>query len=766
MHRLVRTFGLVCAGLFLALPATAQDLVITGVVDGPLPQGTPKAAEIYVINTIADLSTCGIGSASNGGGSDGQELTFSGSATAGDFLYVASEQPQFNAFFGFDPDFTGIALSVNGDDAIELFCGGSVIDTFGELTHSGPGAWNYQDGWAYRTSTTGADGSTFTIGNWTFSGANALDGESDNATATTPFPIGTYQRISGLAELLISEVVVTPTAGEYIEIYNPGSSAVDLTDVYLTDATFAGSPSTFYYNIVTGTNAGGGSFSDFHARFPNGASIAAGEYQTVSLNGSANFFATYGINPTYELYEDGTSADAIPDMLEATSGSINDQGGLTNSGEVAILYYWDGTSDLVQDLDYVVWGDKAEGVDKTGVSVDGPDADSTPSTFLDDTAIASQDVVSTGAHSSGNSFQRSDLAEGTETQTGGNGVQGDDETSENLSVTFTSSVAATPNAGNVVDNPPAVTAVNPADAATNVPVDTNVEITFSEGVTVTGTWFTISCTTSSDVTPANSAVTGGPVTYTIDPNTDFDGSDACTLTVFAAQVADTDGTPDNPTADFTSTFNTPAPPATLTIAEIQGAGNDSPQAGNTVTTSGNVVTAVVSNGFYMQSQPGNEDADPLTSEGIFVFTDGAPSVVEANVVTVTGTIEEFFSSTQFDDAGLSVQVTASEGILPAPIDLNTNTPSTTASVVPWFERYEGMLVTVANALVNAPTDRFGDTFLTVESTLRLREEGIEFPGQASLPVWDGNPELFEIDPNGVDQADVSFNVGGTVSATG
>ncbi|MEM6337998.1 MAG: Ig-like domain-containing protein, partial [Bacteroidota bacterium] len=317
-----------------------------------------------------------------------------------------------------------------------------------------------------------------------------------------------------------------------------------------------------------------------------------------------------------------------------------------------------------------------------------------------------------------------------------------------------------------VDNPPAVTAVNPADAATNVPVDTNVEITFSEGVTVTGTWFTISCTTSSDVTPANSAVTGGPVTYTIDPNTDFDGSDACTLTVFAAQVADTDGTPDNPTADFTSTFNTPAPPATLTIAEIQGAGNDSPQAGNTVTTSGNVVTAVVSNGFYMQSQPGNEDADPLTSEGIFVFTDGAPSVVEANVVTVTGTIEEFFSSTQFDDAGLSVQVTASEGILPAPIDLNTNTPSTTASVVPWFERYEGMLVTVANALVNAPTDRFGDTFLTVESTLRLREEGIEFPGQASLPVWDGNPELFEIDPNGVDQADVSFNVGGTVSATG
>ena len=46
-----------------------------------------------------------------------------------------------------------------------------------------------------------------------------------------------------------------------------------------------------------------------------------------------------------------------------------------SSGEVVILYTWDGASDLVQDIDYAVWGDKVEGVDKSGVGVDGPDAD-------------------------------------------------------------------------------------------------------------------------------------------------------------------------------------------------------------------------------------------------------------------------------------------------------------------------------------------------------------------------------------------------------
>jgi hypothetical protein len=51
-------------------------IVITGVIDGPLSGGTPKAIELYIINDIADLSKYGLGNANNGGGTDGEEYTF------------------------------------------------------------------------------------------------------------------------------------------------------------------------------------------------------------------------------------------------------------------------------------------------------------------------------------------------------------------------------------------------------------------------------------------------------------------------------------------------------------------------------------------------------------------------------------------------------------------------------------------------------------------------------------------------------------------
>jgi hypothetical protein len=211
-----------------------------------------------------------------------------------------------------------------------------------------------------------------------------------------------------------------------------------LTSYYVTDATFGGAPPAYYYQIVQG-GGGGGSFGDFNAKFPDGATIAPGEHQTIAMSGSDGFNTTYGVDPTYELFEDGAQADAIPDMLEATTGSINGQGGLSNDGEVIILYYWDGASDLVMDVDYVVWGDKAEAVDKTGVSIDGPDAASDATTYASDTAILDQTIVNTdndedgNPHDDGMSAQRLLDVEDLEMWTGGNGITGHDETSENTS---------------------------------------------------------------------------------------------------------------------------------------------------------------------------------------------------------------------------------------------------------------------------------------------------------------------------------------------
>ncbi|GJM20610.1 MAG: hypothetical protein DHS20C15_05250 [Planctomycetota bacterium] len=252
--------------------------------------------------------------------------------------------------------------------------------------------------------------------------------------------------------LLISEFVVTPTDGEFVEIYNSTGAAIDLTDVYLSDATFGGG-GVFYYNIVIG-NPGGGSFGDFTARFPAGASIGSGEYQTVALNGSDAFFAEYGVDCTYEIAEDGLVADAIPDMLEAVPGSINSSGdpandlqaGLTNGDEIVILFAWDGVSDLVTDLDQVNWGGSNEKVDKTGVSIDGPDADTDTSTYADELPFAEQDDAASPG--SGSSAQRINLSEGLEEITGGNGATGADETTENVSATF-ATAAPTPNAAAV-----------------------------------------------------------------------------------------------------------------------------------------------------------------------------------------------------------------------------------------------------------------------------------------------------------------------------
>lgn len=266
-----------------------------------------------------------------------------------------------------------------------------------------------------------------------------------------------------LGDLLITELAIASTApdyleAEFVEIYNNGSSTIDLSDVYLTDASFqgnGGTPPAYYYEIVKGNGSGGGSgnFFDFHARFPDGATIEPGGYQTISVNGSAGFINDYGVTPTYELYEDDGSADGIPDMREAFTGSIANVVGFSDNGEVVVMYTWDGTSDLVEDLDYIVWGDRVEGVDKTGVSIDSnTDGDSATSSFLADTPRGLQPIISVVAHELGNSWQRSDLTEGDETKTGGNGINGHDETSENTGTTFLEALP-TPNEATIVPPP-------------------------------------------------------------------------------------------------------------------------------------------------------------------------------------------------------------------------------------------------------------------------------------------------------------------------
>ena len=235
--------------------------------------------------------------------------------------------------------------------------------------------------------------------------------------------IGMVPVSSAQDHLLITEFVVTPTAGEFIEIYNGTGAAVDLTDYYITDD--VSNNNNDYINLVDGTAAPAS--SDFLVRFPAGATIEAGDYLVIAVDGAA-FNSTYDLDADYEIK--GTS-ETTPDMLSPGTGYIGASVTISNAGEVIILYYWDGTSDLVQDVDIVVWGDKVEAVDKTGVTKGS-------STYLNDTPVADQISVSNDTpHGSGKSMARASLAEADETTSGGNGITGHDETSENLAKAFT-----------------------------------------------------------------------------------------------------------------------------------------------------------------------------------------------------------------------------------------------------------------------------------------------------------------------------------------
>jgi len=196
LKKLICTIQIVGFLLFVTTGLSqATSLIITGVIDGPLSGGTPKAVELYALNDISDMSIYGLGSANNGGGSDGIEFTFPTiSASTGDFLYVASDNEEFKNFFSFTPNSITPSANINGDDAIELFRNGTVIDVFGNIAMDGTGQpWEYLDGWAYRTDATGGlDTSTFIVSEWYFSSPNALDGETANNGATIPFPAGTF----------------------------------------------------------------------------------------------------------------------------------------------------------------------------------------------------------------------------------------------------------------------------------------------------------------------------------------------------------------------------------------------------------------------------------------------------------------------------------------------------------------------------------------------------------------------------------------------
>ena len=220
---------------------------------------------------------------------------------------------------------------------------------------------------------------------------------------------------------------------------------------------------------------------------------------------------------------------------------------------------------------------------------------------------------------------------------------------------------------------------------------------------------------------------------------------------------------------------------TLTpIHTIQGSGTASPLAGMSVTTRG-IVTGIKlgsSGGFFIQEPDATVDADPNTSEGIFVFTGASvpPAAVVGNLVQVTGTVQEFvFSSdpnsppiTEISGSPMTTQLSTGNP-LPAPITLNvanTTAPSGTTNPLDTLEEFEGMRVTVPSMTVVAPTDGTinepnatvsgNDVFYGVVTGVPrpAREPGVNISdplpagSPANVPRFDENPERIRVDSDG------------------
>ncbi|WGD35537.1 T9SS type A sorting domain-containing protein [Olleya sp. YS] len=316
-----------------------QDLLISGVYDGPLTGGTPKGVELYVVNDIADLSLYGIGSANNGGGTDGEEFTFpADAATAGDYIYITNNSTEFANFFGFAANYTDGSMGINGDDAVELFFNGSVTDTFGDINTDGSGQpWDYLDGWAYRVDGTGPDGVTFVLANWSFSGINVFDGQTSNATSPNPLPIGTYSPTASTTPTI--SITGSVSSLDYFENNGPSAEqSFNVSGLNLTQDITVTAPANFevadaavgpYGPSTTVTQTGGTANST-----PVYVRLASG-LTSNTYTGDITASSTGATNETLALT--GTVSPDVPQFsVFGTPGALNYAVGAGPSNEETI----------------------------------------------------------------------------------------------------------------------------------------------------------------------------------------------------------------------------------------------------------------------------------------------------------------------------------------------------------------------------------------------------------------------------------------------
>lgn len=181
-------------------------------------------------------------------------------------------------------------------------------------------------------------------------------------------------------------------------------------------------------------------------------------------------------------------------------------------------------------------------------------------------------------------------------------------------------------------------------------------------------------------------------------------------------------------------------PATF-IHEIQGNGSSSPEQGSTHVIEGVVVGdfqnigGVHLGGFFVQEEDYEVDADPVTSEGIFVYEGLFPlvDVSAGDVVRVLGMVAEYNGLTELQDISTvmvcsSGEVATAETVMLPVLSLDV------------WEQYEGMLITLPQTLYatdNYNLGRYGEIDLSVNGRL-YTPTNVVAPGVDALVMQDLN----------------------------
>lgn len=197
------------------------------------------------------------------------------------------------------------------------------------------------------------------------------------------------------------------------------------------------------------------------------------------------------------------------------------------------------------------------------------------------------------------------------------------------------------------------------------------------------------------------------------------------------------------------------------ISDIQGAAQRSPLVNQTVTNVPGIVTALESNGFYLQDP--NPDSNAATSEGIFVFTSTRPTVRVGDAIEVTGRVSEFvpggaasnnLSTTQITSPTITVRSSGNE--LPTAVVLGVDRVPPTQVIdndnfavfdpqqdgIDFYESLEGMRVTVKDAVAVGPTNRFGEIYTLANNGADAT--GVSDRGTINISPTDFNPERIQI----------------------